>query len=150
MKFKQKLIYFALGCAFVVIGQVLVTVLTPKVTAQGKKADAEFDTVKVRSLQVVDKEGKVLAIMGINVNHGGVLQLYGNNGKMEALIGAIGKGGIVSVQDNDDVRVSMYVHTYGGFIDIFGNDGKRRAAIGINEYGHGGINTWDKNGYRLR
>ena len=59
MQFKQKLMYFALGCAFVVIGQVLLSVVDPKVTAQGKKASAESDTVKVRSLQVVDDTGKV-------------------------------------------------------------------------------------------
>jgi len=37
MQFKHKLIYFALGCAFVVIAQVLLSVVIPKVTAQGKK-----------------------------------------------------------------------------------------------------------------
>jgi len=231
MQFKQKLIYFALGCAFVVMGQVLVTVLTPKVTAQGKKASAEFDTVKVRSLQVMDKKGKVRAqlevkrrptiansvfiqniddvirvfnsagfcvyrvgvdtdgasvrlsgkepslsvgtvgtgsvvIVGghgrggrvlvgngktcvamVGDSNGGVVGVYGNDGKSRALI----SGGAVSVYGNDgEGRAFISSDEHGGRVEILGNDGKTHAAMGVSEYGHGAVNTWDKNGYKLR
>lgn len=60
MQFKHKLIYFALCCAFVVIAQVLLNVLVPQVTAQGKKSEVNvFDNAYQEFLK--DKEQQRLA-----------------------------------------------------------------------------------------
>lgn len=43
----------------------------------------------------------------------------------------------------------LYNDEYGGELAIFGKtDSNSRVVIGINEYGNGGVSTWDKNGYR--
>lgn len=250
MQFKHKLIYFALGCAFVVIGQVLLSVLVPKVTAQGKKesaefslsellqqleaeaqskkASAEFDTVKVRSLQIVDNAGKVRAKLevtkrdsiipvddviqvfnnaGVSVYRvgvanvmatGGNVAVYSNDGKITAQISGRASGGDVAVYSNDgkgiasisvalngsgtvlcskeekraamtamskdgvegglvwvsdkngQMRASMCVDANSGRTDFYDNDGKTCVAIGVDEYGNGAVNAWDKNGHKLR
>lgn len=193
MQFKQKLIYFALGCAFVVIGQVLLNVVVPKVTAQGekesvdlieriraqgKKETVEFDTVKVRSLQVVDDEGKVRARLevtkrpsvasvddviqvfdraGVSVyrvgvtTNGGDMNVYDKGGGVAAGMGVGANGGMVTVADNNGKTcAAMQVLPEGGVVVVLGNDGKLRAVMSVNEYGNGVVNTWDKNGYRIR
>ena len=87
MQFKQKLIYFALGCAFMVISQVLSGVVVSKVTAQGKKESVEFDTVTCRSLKVVDDSGKVRAQLEVKKNPkldflNDIIQVFNRNGNL--------------------------------------------------------------------
>ena len=121
MQFKHKLIYFALGCAFVVIGQVLLSVVVPKVTAQGKKAPTpteweaeqeaqrkketvEFDTVKVRSLQVVDASGKVCAILEKtprNATVYNVIRVFNRDGTPVYSVAVLTGGGVVGVYSKD-------------------------------------------------
>ena len=49
---------------------------------------------------------------------------------------------------SDGVRLS--VNKNGGRVSVFGKGGNgSRAIMGVNEYGNGAVNTWDKNGYRL-
>ena len=133
MQFKQKLIYFALGCAFVVIGQVLVTVLTPKVTAQGKKASAEFDTVTCRSLKVMDTKGKVRVKLEVKDPdlYPDVIQVFNWVGKPIFKVGMMSTGGSVSVAGHDGrTRAEMAVYDYTGSLMVMGKDGSIRAHIG--------------------
>lgn len=222
MQFKHKLIYFALGCAFVVIAQVLLSIVVPKVTAQGKKEAVEFDKVKVRSLEVMDDTGKVRAVlevikrpsatpmddviqvfnsvgipvyrvgvdtdggnvtvwgkngnpgagmsvdtngngsivtfdnkMKLNVmigtDNGGVVQVNDSEGKKYAVMGALIDGGAVSVYNDDgNPCAAMRAYANGGVVVVLGNDNKVHAAIGVDDYGHGVVNTWDKNGRKTR
>ena len=44
----------------------------------------------------------------------------------------------------------MKADDYGGHVHVTGKgDDNSRAGMGVNEYGNGAVNTWDKNGYRL-
>lgn len=171
MQFKHKLIYFALGCAFVVIGQVLLSVVVPKVTAQGKKEKeepapksktffqewkesqkeiVEFDTVKVRSLQVVDDSGKVYAIFEKtkrNARVDDVIRVFDGDGVSVCRVGVTTSGGNVAVYDNKgEGRSAMGGENAGGSVWVFGNDGKTCALMGVNESGHGVVQTLDKDG----
>lgn len=126
MQFKHKLIYFCAGCAFVVIGQVLLGVLVPKVTAQGKKASAEFDTVTVRSLQVVDDSGKVRAQLEVT-KRGNVIQVFNRDGIPVYQVSVDTNGAIVDMNDKNGkprVKTSSFSGMYllGG-TDIISRDG---------------------------
>ena len=76
------------------------------------------------------------------------------DGERAVLIGTndARNGGLVSVYGKSTKGViQLTANEYGGRMSIFGNtDDKTRVLIGINERGHGTINTWDKNGYRTR
>ena len=43
---------------------------------------------------------------------------------------------------------AMFTGEHGGRVSVYNNQGKNCAAMGVNEYGNGGVSTWDKNGYR--
>ena len=112
MRFGQKFAYFACGCAFVVIGQVVTGLVVSRATAQtGTKPSAEFDRLTVRSLQVVDESGNSVAVLEKqkrNDTTDDVLRVFGLDGKPRAGIG---------------------VNRNGGDIGVFGNDGKQRAVM---------------------
>ena len=134
MQFKHKLIYFALGCAFVVIGQVLLNVLTPKVTAQGKKTDAEFDTVTCQSLRVVDKLGKVRAQLEVVKGDLGdnIIQLFNDDDIPIYRVSATIIGGIVTVCDNEGKRKVGLLggdKVLGGNVNVYNNDGTSVASM---------------------
>lgn len=69
-----------------------------------------------------------------------------------ATLGIGEHGGRVAVTDNGaGTRAIMAVNTHGGYVGVFGKgDSKTRAVMSVNEYGNGGVGTWDKNGYRLK
>ena len=44
----------------------------------------------------------------------------------------------------------LSVNEHGGRVSVRGKgNNETRAVMGFNEYGNGGVSTWDKNGYRL-
>jgi hypothetical protein len=145
MQFKHKLIYFALGCAFVGIAQVLLSVVVPKVTPQRKKETVEFDTVKVRSLQVVDDEGKVRAQLEVTkpsaLTDDNVIQVFNSDGVPVYQVSVSTDGSSVLVNDgNKKTRVLMnseLISMRGGYgqirvegaISVCGNDGHIRAIM---------------------
>ena len=60
-------------------------------------------------------------------------------------------GGLVSVYGKEGGEAQLSANEHGGLLGIYGKtDDKSRVLIGINEKGHGTINTWDKNRYRTR
>jgi hypothetical protein len=174
MRFGQKFAYFACGCAFVVIGQVVSGLVVSRATAQtGKKPSAEFDTLTVRSLNVVDTAGRVRARLevttrpsaipvddvmqvfnraGVSVSRmgvsadGGDVFVYGNDGKTRAAMGVLSDGGFVSVYGNDGkTRAAMGVLSDGGSVSVDGNDGKTRVLIFLQEHG-GGVGVYGNDG----
>ena len=64
--------------------------------------------------------------------HGGSITAYGKD------IGSTTRGAVVDVGE------------HGGIVGVYGKGSdKLRAIMGVNEYGNGAVDTWDKNGYRL-
>ena len=60
-------------------------------------------------------------------------------------------GGLVTVRGKDGERsAQMAINENGGAVSVHGRGNTdSRAVMGVNEYGNGAVNTWDKNGYRL-
>ena len=59
--------------------------------------------------------------------------------------------GVTVCGDDKSPLVTMQNDEHGGRVDIYGKtDNVARVSLGINEYGHGAVSTWDKNGYRLK
>jgi hypothetical protein len=90
MKFKERLAYFALGCAFVIVGQVLTTLVAPKATAQNSQQNVEFDKVTCKSLQIVDDNGKIWASLKSPDSPslaGEILQIFNRGGESVCTIG---------------------------------------------------------------
>ena len=62
-----------------------------------------------------------------------------------------GRIGVTVHGDDEEPRVTMQNTEQGGRIDVYGKtDDVARVSLGINEYGHGAVSTWEKNGYRQR
>ncbi len=153
MQFKHKLIYFALGCAFVVIGQVLLSVVVPKVTAQGKKESVEFDTITCRSLKIVDAKGKIRAQLEVDIIGIDVIQILNPAGIPVCKIGsAIGGGGSVIVAgDNGIARASMLVWPRGtGGLNVMNKYGTISVGIGAGENTNNGHIEIYSNNFKLR
>ena len=111
-----------LGAVIMLIGLAVGAIVSPPLIAQ---RDDVFGDIQCTGLTVVDKQGNV-----------GVLLATGEGG---GLVGVFGKdGGSASMTTDED----------GGRIVVANNQGKTRAVMGINEFGNGGVSTWDKNGYR--
>lgn len=103
--------------------------------------------------------------------HGGRVVVEGKNHQRRAMMLIDEAGGHVRVQGKDKGGASMVVVDIGGRVDVYAKDGQEasmnveenggrvdvygkgsnssRATIGVDEYGRGAVNTWDKNGYRL-
>ena len=77
--------------------------------------------------------------------------MYGKDGEETAGMKIYENGGSVYVHGKDGGGIArMEIDEDGGSVAVYGNDGKQRVGIGVNEYGNGGVSTWDKNGYRLK
>ena len=60
-------------------------------------------------------------------------------------------GGAVAVSGKDGKgRATMSVDENGGQVGVYVKEDKPRAAMALDRYGNGAVNTWDKNGYRLK
>ena len=74
-------------------------------------------------------------------------------GKSRVTIGVNERGGRVEMNGkNLESGASIGVYEHGGSVAVFGKGGDRteaRAVMAVNEYGNGGVSTWDKNDYRL-
>ncbi len=95
--------------------------------------------------------GEIKASIYTELEWGGVLSIDAAKGNGSVFIGHNDKknGGLVSVKgENGSAQISVNEH--GGGVWIFGKgNSTSMAAMGVNEYGNGYVNTWDKNGYRL-
>ena len=115
------------------------------------------------------KDGKSAAALGI-IEHGGYVSAHGKDGKSGVSLRVDEHGGRVDALGKDGkLGASLSVDEHGGSVSAFGKDGKLAAwltitehggqvqvkgkgegvaVMSINEYGNGGVSTWDKNGYR--
>ena len=143
MNQKQKLGYMALGAGIMAIGIIIGQVITPDIEAQ---SNGVFDEIQCTRLTVVDKQGD-LAVLLATDEDGGLVGVYGKDGESVGM-GISEHGGFVGVYGKDGESASMTTDEDGGRIVVANNQGKTRAVMGINEFGNGGVSTWDKNGYR--
>ena len=60
----------------------------------------------------------------------------------------LGNRVIVANKQRNSTVVELGSTEYGGQVDFYNNQGERRAMMGVNKYGYGVVNTWDKNGSR--
>ncbi|MBM3216237.1 hypothetical protein FJZ36_15145 [Candidatus Poribacteria bacterium] len=126
MRFGQKLAYMALGGMLVLAGYALSGLVVQKAAAQGEgKSSAEFDTVTVRNLDVVDRERKVRVRLRVTPTGtlawpvDNVLQVFNGAGVSVYDVGASPYGGgIVRLRGNDgEPRVVIRVAPEGGVVE---------------------------------
>ena len=147
MNYKQKLGYTTLGAAIMLIGMWVSPLISPQVTAQH---NGVFDEIQCRKLTVVDKQGKE-AVKLRSSELGNVVSLSNKREEPSvALVSSedLGNRVIVANKQRNSTVVELGSTEYGGQVDFYNNQGERRAMIGVNKYGYGVVNTWDKNGYR--
>lgn len=65
MQFKQKLAYMALGGLLVFMGQLLPNLTGGTATAQKSKETVEFDTIKVRRIEIADNASEAKITIGV-------------------------------------------------------------------------------------
>lgn len=102
----------------------------------------------------IDEDGPSVGIstnaaeagMGVSED-GGLVVIYGEDGKLKASMSSNEHGGIVNVCGKDGKSLaSMKAGKYGGLVSAYGNEGEGRSAMGVNRYGNGAVATWDKHG----
>ena len=105
----------------------------------------------------IDEDGPSIGVstndaeagMGISED-GGLVVVYGKDGKLKASMSANEHGGIVNVCGKNGKGVAnMKAGKYGGLVSAYGNNGEGRSAMGVNRYGSGAVATWDKFGEKL-
>lgn len=115
----------------------------------------------------VGKDGVAAQIA--TAENGGSVNLYCKTGNVHfggfidpndlvAIVSKTFDRGVGMSVDERDIGVNVYskdgsarmrVNEYGGVLSVFGKGSKKsKAVIGVNEYGNGAVNTWDKNGFR--
>ena len=129
-----------LGAVIMLIGLAVGAIVSPPLIAQ---RDDVFGDIQCTGLTVVDKQGNVGVLLATGEG-GGLVGVFGKDGESVG----VEHGGFVGVYGKDGGSASMTTDEDGGRIVVANNQGKTRAVMGINEFGNGGVSTWDKNGYR--
>ena len=130
MQLKQKLLYFAVGSAFVVLSQIIIGLLAPTGIAQSGS-----DVVTCKSLRIVDDSGRVraqlefLPIPNMPVND--VIQVFNEQGKVVYRVRVTPEGGWVILGNPEEMRADED----GGRIAVYGTNPGIRAALGVNSNG---------------
>lgn len=102
----------------------------------------------------VKGKGKNLGGVTLKVNtQGGLVGVFGSGDEDsgQAIMRIESRAGKVSAfkQGKNTGHAHMTVDVHGGNFGVYGNGSSlSRAIMGVNEYGNGVVNTWDKNGYR--
>ena len=119
MNTKQNLAYIAIGGLLVATGMII----SPLNAQKDKFGDIECTKLTVRG-----PDGQQRVKITADDIHGGRLLIFGNKKTGE--------------------YVAIDVDEEGGDIKIFDHGSDSKVRIGINEYGHGVVNVWNKDGYR--
>ena len=108
------------------------------------------------TIQVRNRQGIKVGMMGVYESRG-MVTVLGEGGTELGLDTGMAtmsvneEGGNITVHRRKSTGEGVRIDTdqYGGQVIVFGRGNKlSRAAMGVNEYGNGAVNTWDKNGYR--
>ena len=162
MNKRERLKYMVIGVVLSVAVLLIGMAVSP-LTAQRDR----FGDVTCTSLTVVDKDGKSVVRI-FPGSEGGDVFIYAKEEELRVTMAAKKAGGGVLVFDKrgypvtrmvvnelgNEISLSsengsayMKIGEYGGRVGVLGK-GKGEAAMAVNEYGNGGISTWDKHGYR--
>jgi len=136
MQFKQKLLYFAVGSAFVVLSQIIISSLAPTGIAQ-----SDSDVVTCKSLRIVDDSGRVrvqlesLPIPNVPVND--VIQVFNEQGETVYRVRVTPEGGWVILGNPEAMKMQAEIRAdeNGGRIAVYGTNPGIRAALGVNPNG---------------
>lgn len=93
------------------------------------------------------------SVMLTSDNDGGLVLVNGKGTDPNRVIlsASENSGSIVVFGADKDNAAIMTTDAHGGTFTVYGKgQSNTRAILGVNEYGNGVINTWDKNGYRLK
>jgi hypothetical protein len=110
----------------------------PRVWAQERAAAME---ITCRALKVVDEQGKVRVLLGVD-QFGGIASVKNAQDKTVATIEADNEGGFLSISANDGGErtfVGVGDKQGGGHIYLKDDKGKRRGALTVYKDGHGGL-----------
>ena len=120
----------------------------------------EFATMQVAdqggSMVVHNRQGKTVGGLGVYESRG-MVTVLGEGGTELGLDTGVAtmrvdeEGGNITVHRRKSTGEGVRIDTnqYGGKVIVFGKGNKlSRAIMGVDEYGNGGVSTWDKNGYR--
>ena len=119
--------------------------------ASGKKV-VSINAYKGGDISVTNASGKKVVNIGA-FRDSGYMKVNRADGETGVFISPNDgdNGGLVSVYGKEGGEAQLSANEHGGLLGIYGKtDDKARVLIGINEKGHGTINTWDKNRYRTR
>ena len=170
MKAKERLYAVIGGCVGAVLTMVVCSFLPLGAQSQGEHVFGEITCTK---LTVINAENRVIVSLGSNKFGAGVAYLNDRDGEivngLMLSAGGAGRissftpdhgaifihhnehGGRVAVAGKNGGRAWIGGDEHGGTIAVYGNgSSKGQAGMGVNECGNGAVNTWDKNGYRLK
>ena len=139
---------------------------------QGKGAVRLRSNALGNGVVVYNKQGKEAVILGSDEESNEVV-VYNRQGKEAVKLRSSELGNVVSLSNKQEEPSVVLVSSedlgnrvivankqrnstvvelgsteYGGQVDFYNNQGERRAMMGVNKYGYGVVNTWDKNGSR--
>ena len=106
------------------------------VTDEGKVQARLYADADGGVLGISDKNGKDVAVLGVNAHGGGMLGVADRNGKDVAEISANADGGVLLISNKVGKSVAgIYADADGGSFVINKNDGSKVALVGANAYG---------------
>ncbi len=149
MNFKQKLGYMCIGCLFTIAGYILASL--GGITTHAQQKEQVLDKIVCRELQVVNKEGKPVAIIKGDVGGGGgVFVITNKEGSPAAMILANenGTGEFRVVDKKLGIAVAkMGQDGFGtGFVTLKNKVGKQIVTLLGNNVGEGGMILGDQSG----
>ena len=133
---------------FAVIGGVVGTILTMVVGSFSplgaqSQSDVSFGKITCTELVVENPDG-MDAVLIFPGTRGGVVAVFGKDGKIMAGIAVKGNGGVVDVYGKDgSTAADMGVGEHGGVVAVYGKDGSTAADMGVDEHG-GVVAIYDK------
>ena len=114
------------------------------VTMGATKQNNEFGDISVKSIKVLDENGRTVTHIHSDKT-GGVLAMASSKGDMVIGIAASEYGGDLFLYNNDGNAVVMLsADEFGGSLDILTPESKSGVQLGITEGGGGGINIFNK------
>lgn len=133
MRFREKLLYMVVGGGLVAWGQMLPSFFPSK--AQLPTEQATFERIVCTALTVLDPAGtpRVSLLPG---EEGGVIAVFGRDGRARSVVGADEHGGTVLVSDaSGNPRAAMRVTPSGGALMTLSPTGTRQSLLGAGPAG---------------
>ena len=87
MKLRYKILYMSFGTGLVVLGMVLNSLVSGDAEAQEGVKDATFRYITCKALFITDGS-KLRGFLGVDSDSSAMLQIYGDDGKSVAYLGA--------------------------------------------------------------